>query len=207
MKKAVSVIISLLLLTAAGVIAFRLIKRPAPVPADEDAAASPSVRQTEAVENPYRQDDPAWADDRLGGSKFTMKSSGCVVSCIAAALSYGGEAVTPGELNRLLSENGVYDGEGNLRWDSLDSLDGFAVKVYGAADTAYVDECLAAGRYPIIRVKTKSGRQHYVLVTGGEDEDGDYDCMDPLRDGATALKDYGGEFYAVRCVWKEKPEQ
>ena len=50
----------------------------------------------------YRQDDAAWADDLLGTSAYTMKSSGCLVSCIASAVSMEtGTAVTPGSLNAI----------------------------------------------------------------------------------------------------------
>ena len=38
----------------------------------------------------YRQDDTRWAEDQLGASAYTMRSSGCLVSCIAAALSMEG---------------------------------------------------------------------------------------------------------------------
>lgn len=48
----------------------------------------------------YRQDDIQWADDRLGDSQYTLRSSGCLVSCIASALSMGnGIEETPGTLN------------------------------------------------------------------------------------------------------------
>ncbi|MGN0426564.1 MAG: hypothetical protein ACI4F0_02070 [Agathobacter sp.] len=31
----------------------------------------------------YRKDDPEWESDKLGTSKYTMKSSGCLVTCVA----------------------------------------------------------------------------------------------------------------------------
>lgn len=43
----------------------------------------------------YRQDDAEWAPDHLGDSPYTMKSSGCLVTCIASAISNSGEKVTP----------------------------------------------------------------------------------------------------------------
>lgn len=43
------------------------------------------------------------------------------------------------------------------------------------------------------------GNFHYVLIIGSED--GEYLCMDPLRDGITKLSDYGSRVYAVRCVY------
>ena len=41
----------------------------------------------------YRQDEPEWAADYLGDSAYTMESSGCLVTCIAAAISGGGETI------------------------------------------------------------------------------------------------------------------
>ena len=150
----------------------------------------------------YRQDDPAWASDRLGDSKYTMKSSGCLVSCIASAVSMEGGAVTPGELNALFSENGVYDGNGNMQWDALEAIDGYGVKVYEKPSAAAIEECLAEGHYPIVRVRMGGiGNTHYVLITGAED--GVYICMDPLADRPTRLSRYWDRIYAVRCVWTE----
>ena len=46
-------------------------------------------------------------DDKLGSSSYTMRSSGCLVSCIAAALSMERSTEeTPGTLNRRLMEDG-----------------------------------------------------------------------------------------------------
>ena len=64
----------------------------------------------------YRQDEAAWADDLLGESSYTMASSGCLVTCIASAVSMEtGTAITPGSLNAIFSENHVYDSEGNIQ--------------------------------------------------------------------------------------------
>ena len=39
----------------------------------------------------YRQDDPEWKDLYLGDSKYTMKSSGCITTSIATAISESGK--------------------------------------------------------------------------------------------------------------------
>lgn len=148
----------------------------------------------------YRQDDARWAGDRLGDSSYTMKSSGCLVSCIASAISMeSGQAVTPGELNTLFSENNVYDGEGNLQWTALEEAGGYAVTVYQEVSEEEINRCLAAGHYPIVRVRMHGiGNYHYVLITGVEDRD--YICMDPLEDKLTKLSRYFNRVYAVRLV-------
>ena len=52
----------------------------------------------------YLQKDEEWAAAPLGESRFTMGSSGCLVTCLATLFDLYGESVTPGELNRLFTE-------------------------------------------------------------------------------------------------------
>lgn len=148
----------------------------------------------------YRQDDACWAEDRLGVSSFTMKSSGCLVSCIAAAVSMeSGQMVTPGELNHIFSEHNVYDGEGNLQWEALEKIGAYSVNIYQEVSGEEIDRCLTAGHYPIVRVRVNGiGNYHYVLIVGIEDSD--YVCMDPLADELTKLSRYLNRVYAVRLV-------
>ena len=148
----------------------------------------------------YRQDDAAWADDLLGASSFTMKSSGCLVTCIASAVSMEtGIAVTPGSLNALFSENHVYDSEGNIQWTAVDALEGFTADVYQEVSQSELDTCLATGQYPIVRVRMQGlGSFHYVLIVGVSE--GAYICMDPLKSSLTKLSDYLDRVYAVRGV-------
>lgn len=149
----------------------------------------------------YRQDDAKWADDALGNSSFTMESSGCLVSCIASAVSMESkEEVTPGELNRLFTEYGAYDSEGNIQWSAVDKINGYSTKVYPDVSQPEIDQCLADGHYPIVRVRAGAvGNFHYVLIVGTEN--GDYVCMDPLKNELTKLSQYAGRVYAVRVVW------
>lgn len=149
----------------------------------------------------YRQDDERWSADRLGQSKYTMGSSGCLVSCIASALSMeSGEEVTPGALNAAFSAENVYDGEGNLQWEPLAALGEYGADVYGEVSREVIDGCLSEGHFPIARVRMYAlGNFHYVLIVGVED--GEYLCMDPLQDEVTKLSRYGNRVYALRCVY------
>ena len=150
----------------------------------------------------YRQDAPEWAEDRLGESAYTMKSSGCLVACIAAAVTMDQEPITPQELNQLLSKNAVFDGQGNLQWKALEQLDGYHTEVFDTVSNEVITDCLEQGRYPIVRVRRYGiGNSHYVLIVGAKK--GHYLCMDPLTDNLTRLSDYGDRVYAVRCVWYE----
>lgn len=148
----------------------------------------------------YRQDDERWEEDYLGDSAYTMGSSGCLVSCIASALSMeSGREVTPGTLNAKFSGGGVYDAEGNLQWEALSGLQEYQVDVYGEVSAKMIDDCLAKGHYPVVRVRMYVlGNIHYVLIVGAKD--GRYLCMDPLKDGITELSYCGSRVYAIRCV-------
>lgn len=116
----------------------------------------------------YRQDDDRWKDDKLGESKFDMESSGCIITSIATAISASDNALTPGELNQLLSDNQVYDGEGNLQWGLLDAINGFHTKVYSDVSAAHIDECLKQNHYPIVKVhrQTLTSYHHFYFNCG-----------------------------------------
>lgn len=184
-----------LLLVGAGVLCFRL-RGGVQVKAPRDREYLPEKEVAL-----YRQDDERWGEDRLGDSKYTMRSSGCLVSCIASALSMeSGMEETPGVLNKKFSEEQVYDGEGNLQWGLLSEGGEYQADVYGEVSSEVIETCLLQGHYPIARVRMYAlGNFHYVLIVGLRD--GEYLCMDPLRDGITELSDYGSRVYAVRCVY------
>lgn len=147
----------------------------------------------------YRQDDERWAEDALGDSSYTMKKSGCLVTCIASAISMGKEEKTPGTLNAEFSLYHVFDMEGNIIWENLRNMGEYEVDVFQAADEEILTECLKAGRYPIVRVRMHGiGAFHYVLIVKAEN--GEFYCMDPLEDNLTTLSAYANRIYAVRCV-------
>ena len=150
----------------------------------------------------FRQDDERWAEQKLGSSAYSMKKSGCLVTCIAAALSMEGKAVTPGSLNEHFSSGVVYDSEGNLQWENLRQIDGgntFEVEVYNTVTEEILRDCLEQGDFPIVRVRMNGiGNVHYVLVV--KLEDGKYFCMDPLEEELQPLSHYGNRIYAIRYV-------
>lgn len=150
----------------------------------------------------FRQDDERWSEEKLGSSAYSMKKSGCLVTCIASALSMEGNPVTPESLNEHFSSGGVYDSEGNLQWENLGQLDDgntFEVEVYNTISEEILQDCLAQGIFPIVRVRMRGiGNVHYVLVV--KLEDGKYFCMDPLEEELQPLSHYGNRIYAIRYV-------
>ena len=151
----------------------------------------------------YRQDDEKWKDDKLGASKYTVGSSGCVMTCIAMALSDTNIGVDPKDFNSFLSENNVFDADGNLQWGMLENIDGYHTAVYSEVSSDIIDACLKEGKYPIVKVHQNNifSYHHYILIVGSED--GEYICMDPLQSEITKLSDYNNIVYAIRCVWYE----
>lgn len=147
----------------------------------------------------FRQDDARWANDTLGNSKFTMKSSGCITTAIASAVTKGLNEITPGDLNRLFSENNVYDNNGNLQWSQLEALN-YRADVLHEISEDEIYNYLKNGQFPIVRVRVNGvGSFHYVLIVGVEN--GNYICMDPLKDTLAPLSDYLNRVYAVRVVY------
>lgn len=151
----------------------------------------------------YRQDDEDWAEETIGDSKYTLESSGCVITCIATAISETECAKTPSELASYLAGRGVFDSEGNLNWARVDELHGFHSQVFDTVSEDIIDTCLSQGHYPIVRVKMENilSSYHYILIVGAEGHE--YICMDPLKDELTSLKDYHDKAYLARCVWYE----
>lgn len=155
----------------------------------------------------YRQDDPIWAADSLGSSEYKMADSGCLTTCITAALNMQGlSELNPGEINKLFSENNVYDNEGNIDWESMESVLGVRVvrKDADETDSSELTELLSKGIYPVVRIRTGLvGHFHYVLLVYGDD--GEFYCMDPLNDKKkpVALSRLNSRIYAVRYIERQ----
>lgn len=148
----------------------------------------------------YRQDDEQWAAETMGNSAYTLGESGCLVSCIASAVTMMGDEKTPYALNEILSGQNVFDAEGNLLWDNLRNMGEYEAEVFGSVTEELLTSLLKEGKYPIARVRMYGlGNFHYVLVV--KVESGEYYCMDPLRDDLVPLSRYWNRVYAVRCVY------
>ncbi|MDO5411764.1 MAG: hypothetical protein Q4F21_15190 [Lachnospiraceae bacterium] len=155
----------------------------------------------------FQQKDPEWGDNTLGSSSFTMSSSGCLTTCLAAEIQMQypeiSEPFTPGQLNSFFSQSHVYDREGNILWDCLEQATSLTVvrKNANALDTRELESLLENNCFPILRVRVNSlGSFHYVLLTGCKD--GEFLCMDPLNEKAEAvpLSNFGNRIYGIRYV-------
>ena len=129
----------------------------------------------------YLQKDSAWGEDTLGDSRYTMSSSGCLVTCVAQSASYLGAPVTPGELNTMMAQVGGYQGDGDLIWykinEAVPAVDYRYSRTFSAAT---LESDLSQGLTPIIKVHYLGGLvQHWVLVVGALD--GQFMVLDPMN--------------------------
>lgn len=129
----------------------------------------------------FLQNDLQWADDTLGASHFKMAGSGCLVSCIASSLCAQGIDTDPGRLNKIFTDNDVYNSEGEVLWNNISKAFPEArVTIPANTDAANLEKAVEEDLLPIVKVKYKgTGYQHWVLLIGANE--GGYLCMDPLN--------------------------
>lgn len=199
MKKLVLLLLLALCAVAALLAAYRL-RGGTNIRPDRDISGAEPVY--------LRQRDPAWKEDPLGESRFTIGSSGCLISCIASAVRMeeldveNRDTLTPQTLAASLSQNGGFDSEGNLQWAALEQTLGVQIKRESSASSDEILAYLDQGIYPIVRVRVGVvGAVHYVLIVSAEN--GSFYCMDPLQpeDKLVPLSHFGNRIYAVRCVY------
>lgn len=121
----------------------------------------------------FSQNDSRWKSERLGSSRSSIGSSGCVLSCLSMLLN--NEAtnphMTPNRLNDWLRKNGGYSGS-NMRWQVPGEIDGSGLGLELVAqstkrnDWEFLSAELDKGNKVIVKVAGR--RSHWVLVTKRE---------------------------------------
>ena len=105
----------------------------------------------------YKQYDGRWASLTLGTSGKTIKQIGCLTTSIAMTESYRrGTTVTPANIRNSSS----YTSDGSLYWPSnytTSTSSGYLTTTYNL---------LKSGKPVLVGLKTKTGGQHWVVVTG-----------------------------------------
>lgn len=152
----------------------------------------------------YAQDDPAWANETLGGSGESLAEAGCLISATAMALTNFGYEMNPSELNTKLKRSGGYTREGWLIWSHIPKVtDGkYRALLYNSGSPAFVDRCLAAGQYPLVRYTLFGGIPHWVIVI--KKSGGEYYVRDPLQesDAPILFAKAADKMKSVRCIAK-----
>ena len=178
-----------------------------PTVASGSASAVARVVEVVKVEAPaphYCQRDTAWGNISLGHvpNAPTIARWGCMMTSFAMLASTMNHAVTPAQLNDLMSQrNGFLNGY-LTKWDALQIVFGdifFDGRVGGGADMLNrINACLQAGRAVPVQVdmtpKTSysDSDQHWVLLVGRSS--GDYWMNDPIDYEAkpmSLMKRYG----------------
>lgn len=106
----------------------------------------------------FKQFDSRWGDLKLPGSSTTFRKSGCTTTALAMSESYRqGKTITPLQYSKTVK----YTSGGAIYWPSNYKVDtsssNYLTKIYNL---------LKADKAPVIGLKTSSGSQHYVTVTG-----------------------------------------
>ncbi len=150
----------------------------------------------------FRQKDPRWAHETLGGSGEPLETDGCLVTATAMALGNLGFDTDPGDLNaRLKSVNG-YTARGWLIWAGIDrATQGQATARYhDSVSDALIGECLRDGFYPLASFDLPNGRTHWAVILRRSQMG--YHMRDPLHPSKQPLIFPQGVdgFKALRCV-------
>ncbi len=127
----------------------------------------------------FKQNDPRWGEDELGGSKEKLRNAGCTVSCVAMVFAHYGVEATPQSLNAFLKASNGYTDRGLLKWDACVaySRGRVAVAWMGDVDMGRIDASLDAGD-PVIAKVMVGSVPHWVVIVGGRA--GEYLVNDPL---------------------------
>ena len=153
----------------------------------------------------FFQDDPAWAQDKLGPTSDSLAEKGCAVASAAMVLASYGVDTDPGRLNAFLNQtqNG-YTPEGWLYWETAAKVDpalcASLLPHYENAPSFFlIDWNLIHGNPVIIRLRHPNGVTHFMVVCGKLGWD--YLVRDPGsggKHGVYRLKDFGGPIEALR---------
>jgi hypothetical protein len=156
----------------------------------------------------FRQGDERWRDEPLANGPTTLAQEGCAVSSAAMVLASYGIDTDPGRLNKALCANDGFEGTSWLRWEKAAEVTGnFAEKAYEDLPSyELIDLNLKHGNPVIVRLRTKKGTTHFVVIAG---KDGyDYLTRDPSANpekGLYRLREYGSKIDALRFYRLMKP--
>ena len=154
---------------------------------------------------PFRQGDERWRADFLGPTHNTLGAEGFAVASAAMVLASYGYDTDPQRLNRFLQGNGGYTPQGWLYWEKAAELaDGHVRKAYEDLPSYdLIDRNLCRGNPVIVRLRTRSGITHFVVLAG---KDGfDYLTRDPgagSAKGLYPLREFGSRIEALRFFQK-----
>lgn len=150
----------------------------------------------------FLQKDPRWGHERLGKTRDTLASDGCLVAATSMALANLGFETNPSDLNKRLTHTDSFTPQGWLIWDGVRKVTGGKARAifHDRVDEPTINACLRGGDYPLVQFYLPSGRSHWAMIVA-KDKHG-YRMRDPLRKSSSALifPHSSDKFKAVRCV-------
>jgi len=148
----------------------------------------------------YLQNDPEWGGDLIGGSIWKMSSAGCLVACVSSAITDLGLPVTPGEVNRKLTEVDGYQGADLIWYKINEAFPQIDYKYTRIFSSARIERDLESGLLPIVNVRiNRTGRTHWLLIVGGKD--GEFLAYDPLNASLEPINlSVHGNVYSYRVL-------
>jgi hypothetical protein len=148
----------------------------------------------------YSQTDPAWAKVLVGHGQKRIATWGCLMTCMAMAMTAFGERVTPPQLNeklKPLGEKGFIDSD--VRFLAPQRIGGprfggnaASWKKDSNANQPWIDDdpirridnALAQGNIVVAQVDTNTNNtivdQHWVIIVKRTADGSDYQMLDPL---------------------------
>jgi hypothetical protein len=158
-----------------------------------------------ATEVIYRQGDPSWSREKIGGSGQTLGSVGCTICCVCNALAEYGITLNPAELNERLKSVGGYTDEGRIKWKSVETVTDQRVQIEIPRwpMQSDINSALNAGCPVLVKVLLGDVAEHWVLLVGRDGRE--YLMKDPLGDGKSLayLSSLNSDIKAIRIVRKQ----
>ena len=150
----------------------------------------------------FKQNDPAWGDQKLGTTDFSMASTGCTVSALAMVIASKGIQIDPALLNKELTRHKAFTKEGLLIWSGVKAVTNnqFAAYLEDKPTHKLIDKQLSQGNPVIAKVLCGDQVWHWVLITGKAGKD--YLIHDPLFSGGEyeRMTSYSSGIYAIRYI-------
>lgn len=159
------------------------------------ATQPPAAQQMISLDVPlYLQADSRWGQVKIGTAGGTLRSIGCLVTCLAMAETYRtGTVIYPDAQAASMR----FTAGGSAYWPSNYRL------YFGGPAQDYLEQIyqlLSEGKPALIGGKTATGGQHWVLVTGytgtgtGEFRAEDFTIRDPAGVGRTTLDEHWRDY-------------
>lgn len=145
------------------------------------------------------QDDPAWANDALAETGYTMQQEGSIFACLSMMLEVNeGISVTPGELNALFMENGLYENGTAANIAKLHTLyPGASFSAPSDFNGEDITKELRKGRICMVRV-LRGENVHWLAVVGSDGNT--FLVLDPAKGSDIQLLSDYEKVYALGLI-------